>query len=67
MFFIICYDIVDDRLREKVVKQLKGLGVRVQKSVFECPNLSERQFLQLKDVLEEIIDHTEDSLSLIHI
>lgn len=62
MFYIICYDIVDDRLRDKVVKQLKGVGCRAQKSVFECPDLSEKQFLKLKDVLEGIIDHTQDSV-----
>lgn len=62
MFCVVCYDIVDDRLRDKVVKHLKGVGVRVQKSVFECPDLSEKQFLQLKDVLEGIIDHTQDSI-----
>jgi CRISPR-associated protein Cas2 len=53
---------VDDRLRDKVVKHLKGLGVRVQKSVFECPELSEKQFLKLKDILEGTIDHTQDSI-----
>jgi len=35
-FYLVCYDVVDDKRRNRVVKALKGYGVRVQKSVFEC-------------------------------
>lgn len=34
--YAVCYDITDDRERGRVDKILKGYGVRVQKSVFEC-------------------------------
>lgn len=49
MFYLICYDIVLDRRRNKVARLLEGYGMRVQKSVFECVltpdqrNLLERQ------------------------
>ncbi|NCC25377.1 MAG: CRISPR-associated endonuclease Cas2 [Deltaproteobacteria bacterium] len=62
MFWLVCYDIVDDRKRTKVEKILKGLGVRVQKSVFECPDLDERRLLKLMDDVERHIDQTEDSI-----
>jgi CRISPR-associated protein Cas2 len=62
MFYLVCFDIVNDSARTKVAKALKGYGYRVQKSVFECPDLTEKQFLKLKDRLEGLIDHTEDSV-----
>lgn len=62
MFYLVCFDIVDDSTRAKVAKALKGYGYRVQKSVFECPDLTEKQFLKLKDKLERMIDNTEDTV-----
>lgn len=62
MFYLVCFDITDDKARYRAVKVLKGFGYRVQKSVFECPDLSERRFLKLKDRLEGFIDHTCDSI-----
>ncbi|MFP7755989.1 CRISPR-associated endonuclease Cas2 [Thermodesulfobacteriota bacterium B35] len=62
MFYIVCYDISDDRARYRVVKALKGFGVRVQKSVFQCPDLSEKQLLELQEKMASLIDHTVDSV-----
>ena len=62
MFYLICFDITDDAVRNRVVKVLKGRGYRVQKSVFESPDLTEKQFLKLKDRLEGLIDMTTDSV-----
>lgn len=62
MFFLVCFDIADDRIRYRVVKVLKGYGGRVQKSVFECENLTEERFLRMKNSIEELIDHGEDSV-----
>jgi len=62
MFLLICFDIVDDKVRYRAVKLLKGYGVRVQKSVFECANMTEHKFLKLKSGLEDLIDHTEDTV-----
>ena len=36
MFYLVCYDIVNDRRRDRVSRLLEGYGLRVQKSVFEC-------------------------------
>ncbi len=34
--YVISYDIVEDRRRNKIAKLLEGYGQRVQYSVFEC-------------------------------
>jgi len=62
MFYLVCFDIVDDRTRQRVVKVLKAYGYRVQKSVFECSKLSEERYLKLKNRLEDLIDLTQDSI-----
>jgi CRISPR-associated protein Cas2 len=62
MVYLICFDISDDRVRYRVVKALKGHGRRVQKSVFECPNLSEHRLLLLQKKMEGLIDHGSDSV-----
>ncbi len=62
MFYVVCFDIVDDRIRYRAVKILKQFGYRVQKSVFECPDLTEKQFIRLKTRLEACIDVTQDSV-----
>ena len=36
MFYVISYDIPDDRRRGQLAKVLKGFGTRVQYSVFEA-------------------------------
>ncbi|MCF8028392.1 MAG: CRISPR-associated endonuclease Cas2 [Desulfobacteraceae bacterium] len=62
MFYLVCFDIVDDRKRYRVVKALKGFGVRVQKSVFECPGLTDEKLVKLRHRIDDIIDHSEDSV-----
>ncbi len=62
MFCLICFDIVDDRTRNRVAKALKEYGVRVQKSVFECSHLGEQKFLKLKSRIEDMIDSSEDTV-----
>lgn len=62
MFCLVCFDIVEDRTRDKVGRVLKGYGYRVQKSVFECPRVRERDFLKMKDRIEGLIDFEEDNV-----
>lgn len=62
MFYLVCFDIVDDRIRAKTVKVLKEYGKRVQKSVFECPSLKEKQFLKMKSRIEDLIDSSDDTV-----
>ena len=63
MFCSICYDIVDDRRRQKVAEVLKDYGARVQFSVFEA-NLLSSELEELKSRLKPLIDLEEDSLRI---
>ena len=51
MFYLICYDIVDDRRRTRTAHLLEGYGLRIQKSVFEC-TLTPDQFAFLQRRLQ---------------
>jgi CRISPR-associated protein Cas2 len=47
MFVLISYDIVDNKIRNKVMKFLKDYGTRVQQSVFEC-TIDTRMYSSIK-------------------
>ena len=61
MFYVISYDIPDDRRRGQLAKTLKGFGTRVQYSVFEA-HLSRRQFEELQRAVARVVDPTKDSI-----
>ncbi|WP_298821640.1 CRISPR-associated endonuclease Cas2 [Chloroflexus sp.] len=61
LFTIISYDIVDDKRRVAVMKLLKGYGMRVQYSVFEAI-LDTREFREVSEQLQSIIDPSQDSV-----
>jgi CRISPR-associated protein Cas2 len=59
MYVMVSYDIVNDRVRTKVMKLLKNFGERVQLSVFEC-DLDEKMYQRMKRGVEKLIDEEED-------
>ena len=59
--YVVSYDIVLDRRRNKVARALAGHGERVQYSVFECL-LTKSQFERLWAELKDLIAPEEDSL-----
>ena len=61
MFYVISYDIPDDRRRNQLANALKGFGTRVQYSVFEA-HLSRTQYKELKRAVSRIINPSEDSV-----
>ena len=61
MFVVVCYDIPDDRRRERLAKTLEGFGYRVQKSVFEC-EVEPALYQRLKGRVGRIIAREEDSV-----
>lgn len=61
IFIVVCYDIPDDKRRNRMAKVLEGFGSRVQKSVFEC-DLTPRQFDALKKKVKRAIKGEEDSV-----
>jgi CRISPR-associated protein Cas2 len=60
-FYVISYDISDNRKRAKAANILKDYGWRVQKSVFEC-RLRPDTLNELLKRLEKIIEPETDSL-----
>jgi CRISPR-associated protein Cas2 len=61
MFYLVTYDIVLDRRRNRVAHLLEGYGMRVQKSVFECV-LTPDQRAMLQRKLSRYIDPEEDQV-----
>lgn len=61
MLIVACYDIADDRRRNRIARVLEGYGERVQGSVFEC-HLDAARVRQLKAALDKEIDPQEDRL-----
>lgn len=61
MLAMICYDIADNRRRNKVARLLEGWGVRVQESVFEC-HITAAQQRQIMCDIALLIDAEEDKV-----
>lgn len=61
MFYVVSYDIPDDKRRSEVHDALKDYGTRVQYSVFEC-NLEQGQLADLQARLASLIKPKEDNL-----
>ncbi len=58
-FYLVSYDIPDDRRRTRIFKLLRGWGERVQYSVF-CCQLNPRERLRLVDELKSRMLQSED-------
>ena len=58
MRFIVCYDISDDKKRNKVSKKLKAYGIRTQYSIFEVEADKER-ILNLLAEIDLILDEID--------
>lgn len=63
LFYVVVYDITDDKRRKKIADLLEGYGSRVQYSVFECV-LNKRQYKQLCSRLQKTIKLDEDSIRI---
>ncbi len=59
--YVIAYDVVNDKRRNRVARLLEGHGERVQYSVFEC-QLTAKQFNDLWKELSRLVKLEEDSL-----
>ena len=64
--YLVCYDISDQKRWRKVFKTMKGFGVWLQLSVFQC-RLGRENLLRMTDTLTGLIDTTEDHLMIIDI
>jgi CRISPR-associated protein Cas2 len=55
MQYWVCYDIADDRRRERLSYALLDYGIRVQESVFHCllePPLAEEMLARVRRIVE---------------
>ncbi|MBD2090630.1 CRISPR-associated endonuclease Cas2 [Microcoleus sp. FACHB-1515] len=60
-FYLVCYDVVGDRRRNKIAHLLEGYGMRVQQSVFECVLTTDQlEFVQKR--LLKILKSQEDQV-----
>lgn len=63
MFYVVSYDITNDKRRRKVVKYLESYGIRVQYSVFET-ELNQDQLKKLIKGLKKQIKKDEDTIRI---
>ncbi|MGA8025516.1 MAG: CRISPR-associated endonuclease Cas2 [Bryobacteraceae bacterium] len=63
MHFVVAYDIVEDRRRNKVMNTLKNFGLRVQYSVFEC-ELTYDRASELLRLLGRLINRRQDKVRI---
>jgi len=63
MFYVVAYDIPDDRRRLRLLKALKGFGVHTQYSVFECC-LDDRERERMESIIRKIVTPSEDAVKL---
>ncbi|WP_299029400.1 CRISPR-associated endonuclease Cas2 [uncultured Thermanaerothrix sp.] len=62
-FYVLAYDIGDDRRRLKIARLMESLGERVQESVFEA-YLTPRELERLLKRVERVLAVDEDSLRI---
>jgi CRISPR-associated protein Cas2 len=66
MHLIVCYDVVSDRRRGRLMRRLREYLPRVQKSVFEGP-LDDERLIRLRAMVMDEIDPTEDTVRIYHL
>jgi len=62
-FYMVCYDIRNDKRWRQVYKKMKGYGEWLQLSVFQC-RLDKMRFLRMEDEIRGLIDAKEDHVVL---
>jgi len=66
LYLVVCYDIVENRRRARVLKKLREYLAHVQKSVFEGP-LDDHRLGPLRRMLLEEIDPVTDTVRIYHL
>lgn len=61
--YLICYDVPDDRRRDRIARHLDSFGDRVQYSVFEA-RLGSEHLEEMRVGLEELLDPEEDRVAV---
>ncbi len=64
--YLVCYDIADPKRLRKVHVATEDRGARLQYSVYQC-ELSRMQLAVLIADLEDLINHDEDQVLIVHL
>lgn len=64
--YIVSYDVCDPKRLRRIFKLMKGWGIPVQYSVFQC-DLTEKQIIELQSELEDEMDLAVDQVLLINV
>ena len=65
-FYIVVYDISNDRRRTRLHNRLQDYGSPVQYSVFECI-LDAKQLVRMKKMIKRTIKESEDQVRIYHL
>lgn len=63
MQYVVCYDIADDRRRDRMAALLKDYGRRLQESVFVVA-LDEELVAKMKERVQQAMNHDQDSVCI---
>jgi CRISPR-associated protein Cas2 len=63
MYLVVCYDVVNDRRRSRLMRRLREQLRHVQKSVFEGP-LDEPRLVALRAMILDEIDPATDTVRI---
>ena len=55
MYVVVTYDIVNEKQRNKLAKELLQFGIRTQKSFFEC-EVNKYEIKIIKQIVNRIVD-----------
>ena len=64
--YLVCYDITNPKRWRRIYKTMKGYGVWLQLSVFQC-RLNRQQLLRMTDALTEMMNADEDPVMIIDV
>ncbi len=64
--YVVTYDICEPKRLRRVHRILLGYGERLQYSVFRC-ELSDREVVELRGRLSEVIHHREDQVLFVDV
>lgn len=64
--YLVCYDITDDKRRNRAFKVCRDFGTHLQFSVFEC-DLDESELLALREALRPVISNDEDQVLFVNL
>ncbi len=63
MMYVLVYDVVNDRRRDRLHRTLKNFGTAVQRSVFEL-DLEHREVEEMMRQVEKLVEPEEDTVRL---